>query len=99
MTRIVLGGADLADLQVGEFTDEYVKLLFFRNGPEARPDLRSLTVRAWDPAAVELTVDVVDHGPEGLISPWRQRPGPVTRCCCGDPVAGTRRGPMSTGTC
>lgn len=77
MTRIVLGGDDLADLPVGEFTDEYVKALFFRNGPDARPDLRSLTVRAWDPTAVELTLDVVDHGVSGLISPWAAtaRPG------------------------
>lgn len=76
MTRIVLGGSDLADLRAGEFTDEYVKLLFPRDGVE-RPALRSLTIRAWDPDAVELTVDAVDHGAEGLISPWAAttRPG------------------------
>jgi NADPH-dependent ferric siderophore reductase len=76
MVRIVLGGDDLADLQSGDYTDEYVKLLFPR--PELdRPAMRSITVRHWDAAAVELTIDVVDHGPGGLVGPWAvaARPG------------------------
>jgi len=69
MVRIVLGGADLADLQSGEYTDEYVKLLFAR--PELdRPAMRSITVRHWDSRAGDLTIDVVDHGPGGLAGPW-----------------------------
>ncbi|MDH6462335.1 NADPH-dependent ferric siderophore reductase [Micromonospora sp. A200] len=41
------------------------------------PRLRAYTVRAWDPLAGELTVDVVHHGDEGLAGPWaaRLRPG------------------------
>ncbi|MEV0807307.1 siderophore-interacting protein [Micromonospora sp. NPDC050200] len=44
---------------------------------EQWPRLRAYTVRAWDPLAGELTVDVVHHGDEGLAGPWaaRLRPG------------------------
>lgn len=44
---------------------------------EQWPRLRSYTVRAWDPAAVELTIDFVYHGDEGLAGPWaaQARPG------------------------
>ncbi|MEU1604422.1 siderophore-interacting protein [Micromonospora matsumotoense] len=44
---------------------------------EQWPRLRAYTVRAWDAAAGELTVDVVHHGDEGLAGPWaaRLRPG------------------------
>jgi NADPH-dependent ferric siderophore reductase len=69
MRRIVLGGPDLVDLPAGEFADEYVKLLFPDEGHE-RPALRSITVRRWDGEPAELTIDVVDHGPEGLAGPW-----------------------------
>jgi NADPH-dependent ferric siderophore reductase len=41
------------------------------------PRLRTYTVRAWDAEAVEMTIDVVVHGDEGLAGPWakRARPG------------------------
>ncbi|MEU8296958.1 siderophore-interacting protein [Micromonospora sp. NPDC048909] len=44
---------------------------------EQWPRLRTYTVRAWDPIAGELTVDVVHHGDEGLAGPWAAalRPG------------------------
>ncbi|MFI7427510.1 siderophore-interacting protein [Micromonospora sp. NPDC049836] len=44
---------------------------------EQWPRLRAYTVRAWDAAAGELTVDVVYHGDEGLAGPWAAglRPG------------------------
>ncbi|SCG49909.1 siderophore-interacting protein [Micromonospora coxensis] len=44
---------------------------------EQWPRLRAYTVRAWDPVAGELTLDVVHHGDEGLAGPWaaRLRPG------------------------
>ncbi|MFI7607930.1 siderophore-interacting protein [Micromonospora sp. NPDC049366] len=44
------------------------------------PRLRAYTVRAWDAATGELTVDVVHHGDEGLAGPWAARLRP------GDPV-------------
>jgi NADPH-dependent ferric siderophore reductase len=44
---------------------------------EQWPRLRTYTVRSWDPEAVELTIDVVHHGDEGLAGPWaaQARPG------------------------
>lgn len=38
--------------------------------PEAQPRQRSYTVRAWEPAARELTLDFVVHGDEGIAGPW-----------------------------
>lgn len=34
------------------------------------PRLRTYTVRAWDPEALELTIDFVHHGDKGLAGPW-----------------------------
>ncbi|MEV4757879.1 siderophore-interacting protein [Micromonospora sp. NPDC049559] len=44
---------------------------------EQWPRLRSYTVRAWDAARRELTIDFVYHGDEGLAGPWAAaaRPG------------------------
>src|SRR3954454_23604798 len=41
------------------------------------PVTRTYTVRAWDPASGELTIDFVHHGDEGLAGPWAAsaRPG------------------------
>ncbi|GGT36071.1 siderophore-interacting protein [Nonomuraea spiralis] len=43
------------------------------------PRLRTYTVRAWDPDALELTLDFVHHGDKGLAGPWAAaaRPGDV----------------------
>ncbi|WP_129338051.1 siderophore-interacting protein [Cellulomonas endophytica] len=41
-------------------------------GPDA-VRLRAYTVRAFDAAAAELTLDVVVHGDEGLAGPWAAR--------------------------
>jgi NADPH-dependent ferric siderophore reductase len=47
---------------------------------DAAPRLRAYTVRRWDPARRELTLDVVVHGDVGLGGPWaaRARPGEPT---------------------
>ncbi|MEV4429648.1 siderophore-interacting protein [Streptomyces sp. NPDC049602] len=37
------------------------------------PTTRTYTVRAWDPAHHELTIDFVVHGDEGLAGPWAAR--------------------------
>ncbi|MDX3075159.1 siderophore-interacting protein [Streptomyces sp. MI02-7b] len=44
---------------------------------EQWPRTRTYTVRRWDAASCELTVDFVLHGDEGLAGPWaaRVRPG------------------------
>ncbi|MFJ7250341.1 siderophore-interacting protein [Kitasatospora sp. NPDC098652] len=49
--------------------------------PEQRPVTRTYTVRAWDQALHELTVDFVVHGDEGLAGPWaaRVQPGETVR--------------------
>ncbi len=40
------------------------------------PRLRTYTVRAWDPDRLELTLDFVVHGDEGLAGPWARRAQP-----------------------
>lgn len=68
MVRVVLGGPGLRGFEANGFADQYVKLVFERPGAE-RPAMRTYTVRAWDDAAHELTLDVVVHG-DGLAGPW-----------------------------
>ncbi|WP_433686941.1 siderophore-interacting protein [Micromonospora carbonacea] len=95
--RLVLGGEELTGLPVGEHTDHYVKLVFPPDGvtypepldlaairrlpAEQWPRLRAYTVRDFDAAAGELTIDVVHHGDEGVAGPWaaRLRPGDPVR--------------------
>jgi len=83
MVRIVLGGPGLADFDAGRFTDHYVKLLFPdpAAGPDERSRTRTYTVRRWDAASGELTIDVVVHGDAGVAGPWAARAKP------GDEVA------------
>jgi NADPH-dependent ferric siderophore reductase len=94
MIRVVLGGPGLAGLEIGQFTDHYIKLLFAPEGagysapfdvdhiqdtrPRSEwPVTRTYTVREWDAATSELTVDFVYHGDHGLAGPWAAaaRPG------------------------
>jgi NADPH-dependent ferric siderophore reductase len=83
MVRVVLGGPGLADFTAGEFTDHYVTLLLPVEGadPADRPRTRTYTVRRWDAASGELSIDVVVHGDEGLAGPWaaRAKPGDEIR--------------------
>lgn len=48
---------------------------------EAQPRLRTYTVRAFDSAAAELTIDFVHHGDTGLAGPWAAsaQPGDTLR--------------------
>jgi NADPH-dependent ferric siderophore reductase len=48
---------------------------------EQWPTKRTYTVRHWDPAHLELSIDFVVHGDEGLAAPWaaRVRPGEKVR--------------------
>ncbi|MBP0457241.1 siderophore-interacting protein [Streptomyces montanisoli] len=48
---------------------------------EQWPATRTYTVRAWDPDALEMTLDFVVHGDEGLAGPWAARavPGDTVR--------------------
>nr|BFD85798.1 siderophore-interacting protein [Streptomyces sp. Xyl84] len=49
--------------------------------PGQWPVTRTYTVRAWDPERLELTLDFVVHGDEGLAGPWSLlvRPGETVR--------------------
>ncbi|ACU72383.1 Siderophore-interacting protein [Catenulispora acidiphila DSM 44928] len=47
---------------------------------ELWPSVRTYSVRAWDAAKLELTIDFVYHGDEGIAGPWAARAQP------GDPV-------------
>jgi NADPH-dependent ferric siderophore reductase len=69
MVRIVVGGPDLQEFGVGEFTDHYVKCQF---GDKTR----SYTVRFWDPERLQLTLDFVVHGDSGIAGPWASRAKP-----------------------
>ncbi|RDG38639.1 siderophore-interacting protein [Streptomyces corynorhini] len=40
---------------------------------EQWPANRTYTVRAWDPATLELAIDFVVHGDQGLAGPWAAR--------------------------
>ncbi|MFJ2440334.1 MULTISPECIES: siderophore-interacting protein [unclassified Streptomyces] len=48
---------------------------------EQWPTNRTYTVRGWDPAALEMVIDFVVHGDEGLAGPWaaRAEPGETVR--------------------
>jgi NADPH-dependent ferric siderophore reductase len=37
---------------------------------EQWPRMRSYTVRTWDPHALEMAIDFVHHGDEGMAGPW-----------------------------
>jgi NADPH-dependent ferric siderophore reductase len=45
------------------------------------PRMRSYTVRRWDPHALEMSIDFVYHGDEGLAGPWaaNSQPGDDVR--------------------
>lgn len=43
---------------------------------DQQPRQRSYTVRAWDAAARELTLDFVVHGDEGIAGPWSAKAQP-----------------------
>ncbi|WP_407318577.1 siderophore-interacting protein [Isoptericola halotolerans] len=76
MVRLTLAGEDLDAIERPAATDLYLKLVVGPPpAPDARPVVRSYTVRAvrggeWD-------VDFVVHGDEGLAGPWaaQVRPG------------------------
>ncbi|HEY5880706.1 MAG TPA: siderophore-interacting protein [Nakamurella sp.] len=83
MVRVVFGG--LTDFAPNGFTDSYVKLIFpradypqpldpeqiKRDRPvEQWPVVRTYSVRRFDEATRELTVDFVVHGTTGVAGPW-----------------------------
>jgi NADPH-dependent ferric siderophore reductase len=61
--------------------------------PEHWPQQRTYTVRAWDAAALELTVDFVVHGDEGVAGPWARAAKPGDDVLVLGPGGGYRPGP------
>jgi NADPH-dependent ferric siderophore reductase len=89
MVRVVFAAP--AGFALNGFTDSYVKLIFPRaeySQPldldrikrelpvEQWPVVRTYSVRAFDPAAHELTVDFVVHGSVGVAGPWAAAAAP-----------------------
>jgi len=95
MTRVTVGGDDLADFAVAG-TDQNVMLYFYPDDvvlPEPltletargmwsqhRPLTRTYTVRRFDPATCEMDFDFVLHEAAGPASDWAKRARP------GDPL-------------
>ena len=84
LARVVLGGEALAGFDPSPHTDAYVKLVLpapggstGADGADAETVLRTYTVRSFDAGRLELTLDVVVHGDEGVAGPWAAavRPG------------------------
>lgn len=65
--RVVLGGAGLAGFTSTGIGDEWVGLVV-----PGQFQSRYYTVRSWDPAACELTLDIVVHE-VGLVTEWARR--------------------------
>ena len=76
MRRIVLGGDGLGGFALpAGCWGPYIKLIFPQ--PDATLAWRTYSVRAFDPARRELTVDMLLHEPRGIGSRWASdaRPG------------------------
>jgi len=59
------------------------------------PSNRTYTVRRWDGEALELTVDFVVHGDEGLAGPWARDARPGDRLLVAGPGGGYRPDPAA----
>ena len=63
------------------------------------PRTRSITVRAWDPAKLELTLDFVVHHDDGVAGPWAARAQPGDVLHLSGPAARTPPTRLPTGIC
>lgn len=93
LVRVVLGGDGLVGFKAPESADAYVNCFFLPDEapygvpfaddavrdlpPGQRPFARRITVRAWDAARGELTLDIATHGDVGYAGRWARhaRPG------------------------
>lgn len=75
MVRLVLGGSDLDEFVNLPWADHYVKVALPESG-DLPAVTRSYTIRAWDPEAREVVIDVVVHGSAGRVGPWAAQAQP-----------------------
>jgi NADPH-dependent ferric siderophore reductase len=70
--RLVLpqGGGDESLARMPDRFDTAGYLRYLRLPKAIRPTVRSYTVRAWRPGALELDVDFIQHGDAGVAGPW-----------------------------
>jgi len=64
--------------------------------PEHAPRMRSYTVRAFDAAALELTLDFVVHGDAGIAGPWAATTAPGDEILLLGPGGGYAPDPAAT---
>ena len=94
MTRVVLGGPGLQHFQAGEAADSYVKLSFVVPGVDW-PVVRTYTVRSWNEAAGELSIDFVVHGHAGVAGPWAAAAEPEDQVLVAGPGGGYSPNPAA----
>ncbi len=63
--------------------------------PSDWPQQRTYTVRRWDSAAQELTIDFVVHGDEGLAGPWARAAQPGDELLLNGPGGGYSPEPLA----
>ncbi|GAA4823946.1 siderophore-interacting protein [Tomitella cavernea] len=106
LMRVVLGGEGLAGFDASEHADAYVNCFFLpASAPygvpfddaevralprEQRPFPRRITVRRWDEARRELTLDIAVHGDEGYAGRWAVAARPGDRLQMRGPAGGYR---------
>jgi NADPH-dependent ferric siderophore reductase len=106
LIRVTLGGPGLDGFEPLTDSDQYVNCYFVphdapydvpfdedavRDLPSAqRPFPRRITVRAWDAAHRELTLDIASHGDSGYAGRWATRAQPGDRLQMRGPAGGYR---------
>ncbi|MDO9457315.1 siderophore-interacting protein [Nocardioides sp.] len=104
LIRVVLGGTGLDGIAAPGGTDSYVNAFFVPEGApydvpfeddavrdlprEQRPYPRRYTVRSWDEAQQQLTLDFVVHGDVGRAGRWAQHAQPGDRLQFRGPAGG-----------
>lgn len=87
LVRVVLGGPGLDGFVDPEHADSYVNAQF-PTEEEGATVPRRCTVRRWDTAARELSLDFVTHGDDGVAGPWAQRARPGDQLVLRGPAGG-----------
>lgn len=92
LVRVVLGGAGLVVFEDPAFADSYVNAQFPAAGGTAP---RRFTVRRWEPAHRELTIDFVTHGDAGVAGRWAQAARPGDELTLRGPAGGYTPDPVA----